>query len=481
MTKMREHLSFYLTNAKTTNVINHLLLIVIWLLLWRVAAYMEYAPHASVWFPPAGLTFAAFILFGSRVYVNIIIACVLSTFWENSIYQYDRDLSEILTSGFTFAFLHTAIYGLGAKYLRRLLAKIDHKNLYRIIIHFLFTVCLTSLTMSIVAILLLYGDAPSLTSFKDTFLAWWIGDMTGALVLTPMFIGVINRINPNIGVLAELGYTPKHQNIALYFFKLLISIVFLTIITALSNYYQSAEIACFVFFLVLPQMWIVHTESAFRATLGLALLSFTSAGVVTLFGIDTYAYIYQFALNVIACSAYFSMGVPALIAYNKSLSEKAQTDFLTKALTREQFYVLAEQTLRHSRRNQENVSLLIFDVDNFKEVNDEYGHTIGDSVLFEVAKLVKNTLRSSDIFGRFGGDEFIILLPNTPAEQAYLVAEQLRQKIGAYQFSTLKLSLSCSFGVAEVDLKQKLQDAFEKADSSLLAAKKKGRNTTHVH
>ena len=175
------------------------------------------------------------------------------------------------------------------------------------------------------------------------------------------------------------------------------------------------------------------------------------------------------------------MGVPALIAYNKSLSEKAQTDFLTKALTREQFYVLAEQTLRHSRRNQENVSLLIFDVDNFKEVNDEYGHTIGDSVLFEVAKLVKNTLRSSDIFGRFGGDEFIILLPNTPAEQAYLVAEQLRQKIGAYQFSTLKLSLSCSFGVAEVDLKQKLQDAFEKADSSLLAAKKKGRNTTHVH
>lgn len=439
---------------------------------------MEYAPHASVWFPPAGLTFAAFVLFGRKVFASVVIACVLSTIWENQIYQYGFSFFETLINGFTFAFLHAGIYGMGAIYLRRLFAKIKQRNLYYIIIHFLVTVCLTSLIMSISGILLLYSDAPSLISFTDSFLAWWIGDMTGALVLTPMFIGIMNRIHPSKKIFAELGYIPKHQSRTLYCVQLLFSVAYLTAVTALSNHYQSAEISCFVFFLALSQMWIVHTGTAFRAIIGLAVLSFYSAGLVTLFGIDTYAYIYQFSLNVTACTTYFSMGVPALIAYNKSLSEKAQTDFLTKTLTREQFYYLAEHSIRHSKRNNEHVSLLIFDVDNFKNVNDEHGHTIGDEVLFEVAKLVKSTLRSSDIFGRFGGDEFIILLPNTPIDNAYQVAEQLRRKITSCLFSSSKLSVSCSFGVAEVSLDKPLQAAFEKADRSLLAAKKKGRNTT---
>ena len=480
MNAIRKRLSFYLVDSKAASIVNHLLLIFIWLLLWRLAVYMEYAPHASIWFPSAGLTLSVFILFGRKVFASIVIACVLSTFWEDAIFQYERTFAEILINGFTFALLHTGIYGLGAKYLRQLLVNIDHKNLYKIIIHFLFTVCITSLLMSLSGIFLLY-DGATLATLQDTLLAWWIGDMTGALVLTPMFIGVINRINPKIGVLTELKYTPSHQSLSSFIIKLLISTLYLIAITALSNYYQSAEIACFVFFLSLPQMWIVHTETAFRATVGLAVLSFSSAGLVAIFGMDTYAYIYQFSVNVTACTTYFSMGVPALVAYNKSLSEKTKIDFLTKALSREQFYYLAEQTIRLSKRNREPVSLLIFDVDNFKDVNDKYGHTVGDEVLFEVARLVKTSLRSSDIFGRFGGDEFIILLPNTSVDNAYQVAEQLRRKIDSFQFSSQQLSLSCSFGVAEINSEDQLQDAFEKADASLLAAKKKGRNATHSH
>jgi len=476
---MLAHIPLYISESKAANVFSHLLLIATWLLLWRLAMLMEYAPHASIWFPPAGLTFSAFLLLGRKVAGSIAIACVLSTFWENSIFQYGRSLPELLGSGIIFAILHTTIYAIGAKYLRSAIVKINTKTLYHVIVRFLIAVAVSSLLMAISGMLLL-TDVWSLGLFRESVLTWWIGDMTGALVLAPMFVGIINRIHPKIGLLSELRYAPKGRQSTLYYCaKLFVSASYLVVVTLLANHYQSAEIACFIFFLALPQMWIVHTETAFRAAIGLAVLSFTSAALIMQFGMDTYAYIYQFSLNVTACSTYFSLGVPALVSYNKSLFEKAHTDFLTKTLSREQFYYLSERRISHNKRNNEGASLLLFDIDNFKKINDTHGHTIGDEVLSQLAKRVQESLRSTDLLGRFGGDEFIVLLPNTSVEKAYQVAEQLRLRINAEPFSAKALSITCSFGITQVVVEQDLHHAFQAADSALLQAKKQGKNTTH--
>lgn len=460
--------------------LKYALLIVAWLLLWRLSIFMEYAEHASIWFPPAGLTFTAFLLFGRKAVGPIVIACVLSTFWENSIYHYNRPFMALMGSGAIFAALHACAYGFAAKYVRQaIVEKISSHNLYYIIVRFLVMVAISSFIMSLGGVFLL-TDIRALNAFKDTFLAWWIGDMTGVLVLAPMFTGVINRLRPSAGLLSELRYPPKEMHGTTQFYiKLAVSTSYLIVVTLLAQYFQSPEIACFVFFLALPQMWIVHTETAFRAAAGLALLSFTSAGLVAFFGVDTYAYIYQFALNIVACSTYFSMAVPALLSHNKSLIEKAHTDYLTKALSREHFYRLAERCIKHTRRNEERITLLMFDIDNFKGVNDTYGHTIGDEVLIELAEVVQKTLRDSDLFGRFGGDEFIILLPNTPLDNAYKVAEQLRLKINSLSFSSISLPISCSFGLAELTEDAGLQQAFDNADAALLSAKKHGRNMSY--
>lgn len=459
-------------------VFKHLLIIIIWLLLWRVSVVMEYAPHASIWFPPAGLTFAAFLLLGWRALATIVTACIISTFWEEAVFQSGRTLLELLKSGLLFAALHTLIYGVSGHLLRGTLKKVNSYNLYQLVMRFFMIVGVSSLTMALSGVYLLYGGA-TLTTFRDTWVAWWIGDMSGILVLAPMFIGLINRFYPQLGLQPVWSYQPvSNENQIGYVSKLLINSALLVAITGLASHFESAEIACFVFFLAIPQMWIVYTESPLRTAASLALFSFLTAALVTLFGMDQHAYIYQFAINVIASSAYFAMAVPALVSDNKVLYKRAHIDFLTKAYTRQHFFHLAEEHAKQAQRYEQETALILFDVDRFKQINDEHGHTLGDKVLETLASLVHSELRSSDIFGRFGGDEFMILLPHTSVHSAFNVAEQLRQLAAREIESTMGISVSCSFGVAAVKPESGVDEAFELADKQLLAAKRAGRNQT---
>ena len=212
--------------------------------------------------------------------------------------------------------------------------------------------------------------------------------------------------------------------------------------------------------------------------ISLAMLSFLLALLVSILGVSEQAYIYQVAINVIACSAYFAMSVPALVADNRELNVEAKTDFLTKAVMRQHFIDLTEQHLKHARRYGHQTSLLLFDVDKFKQINDRFGHLAGDEVLRGLAELVRSKIRSSDIFGRFGGDEFMLLLPQTSIEKAFSVAEIIRQGITELHFSEPDLRVSCSFGIARVDECDGFQKAFDEADRQLLKAKREGRNQT---
>jgi diguanylate cyclase (GGDEF)-like protein len=128
-----------------------------------------------------------------------------------------------------------------------------------------------------------------------------------------------------------------------------------------------------------------------------------------------------------------------------------------------------------SLSEHKDLSLIIFDIDYFKEVNDTYGHQAGDTVLQEIAKLILKNIKTSDVFARWGGEEFVILLPDTTVEGAYQFAQKLRTLIKEYPFEVVD-QITSSFGVGQLNEYENKMTLFEKVDKALYNAKNSGRD-----
>ena len=162
----------------------------------------------------------------------------------------------------------------------------------------------------------------------------------------------------------------------------------------------------------------------------------------------------------------------------------AQVDHLTGALTRRAFVDQAEKEIERARRYGRVGSLVMLDVDHFKRVNDTYGHAVGDLVLQKIASIAGLTLRPSDLFGRLGGEEFALLLPETTGTAAVVAADRLRQKISEHPMKLPDggtMRVTASFGVAELSTPVRSITAWlERADKMLYVAKSSGRNCTEL-
>lgn len=157
------------------------------------------------------------------------------------------------------------------------------------------------------------------------------------------------------------------------------------------------------------------------------------------------------------------------------LKEQATTDGLTGILNRREFDRIMKVEFERAQRYDLPLALVIFDIDHFKSVNDSYGHSAGDAVLVELAKLVASSIRLADVFARWGGEEFILLAPGSDAGSAVSLAEKLRAKIAAHDFS-VPVQVTCSFGVADRIGRDTADDMLEAADRLLYAAKDGNRN-----
>ncbi len=153
----------------------------------------------------------------------------------------------------------------------------------------------------------------------------------------------------------------------------------------------------------------------------------------------------------------------------------ARVDGLTGVLTRAAFEDVMAREIDRARRYGSSLSIILFDLDNFKEINDTYGHLFGDKVLKRVAEAVKINLRAADVVARWGGEEFVILLPETDGSEARAVAEKLRRSIEALGMGT-KVRVTASFGVAELKDGDDSLRLILKADRALYAAKRNGKN-----
>lgn len=156
----------------------------------------------------------------------------------------------------------------------------------------------------------------------------------------------------------------------------------------------------------------------------------------------------------------------------KELSEK---DTLTGIYNRCKFDAELYQWLGQAERYQNNFALIMLDIDNMKTINDLQGHVAGDEVLRELADLVKDELRSSDVFARWGGDEFIILLPYAVLSEAVQMAERICDKIFSHHFNKVE-SVSFSFGTAEYEEGDDHVSIVRRVDGKLYEAKKVGKN-----
>ncbi|MDD2828091.1 MAG: diguanylate cyclase [Sulfuricurvum sp.] len=162
---------------------------------------------------------------------------------------------------------------------------------------------------------------------------------------------------------------------------------------------------------------------------------------------------------------------------NHHLTQLATKDSLTQIHNRHMFTELFAKELSILKRQSTKLSLLMMDLDHFKRVNDTHGHNMGDLVLKQFSELVSSLVRESDLFARWGGEEFVLLLRNSGCEEGYSVGEKIRLYLEAENFDMVG-QITCSIGITEVNSEDTIQSAIERADNALYSAKDAGRNRT---
>jgi diguanylate cyclase (GGDEF)-like protein len=166
-------------------------------------------------------------------------------------------------------------------------------------------------------------------------------------------------------------------------------------------------------------------------------------------------------------------------AYHLAIYELVTRDGLTEIYNKRKYEEEVQREFARAVRHERPLSLVIFDLDEFKLINDTYGHLCGDFVLKQVATVARELLRPEQMLARVGGDEFVILAPETTLEGARTLAQKLRAQVEEldHRYGDVKISITCSFGVA--DLTHDMtgpQDLYRAADRALLASKRSGRN-----
>lgn len=166
----------------------------------------------------------------------------------------------------------------------------------------------------------------------------------------------------------------------------------------------------------------------------------------------------------------------------EKIQRQATTDGLTGLANYKRFYEILERELWRYRRYGGQISLIMVDIDNLKKINDTYGHRAGDKVIKQISRKIKECIRKIDTAARYGGDEFAIILPNTPLEDAKVVAERMVKAVADSPIMWKKdeIDLSISVGLGEYDAQSTAEDITSRSDEALYTAKQAGKNRVKI-
>lgn len=174
-----------------------------------------------------------------------------------------------------------------------------------------------------------------------------------------------------------------------------------------------------------------------------------------------------------------SRDITEKVKIRKKIIELAETDKLTKLYNRVKLDAALEQELYQAKKNATTFGLIMIDIDHFKLINDRFGHMAGDAVLVELAKLFKAMIRSTDLIGRWGGEEFLVILPDTDEFGAMELAEKIRKRVSENHFLEQE-RLTISLGVSVFRDDNNVDSIIYRADQALYQAKKNGKNQVHL-
>lgn len=190
-------------------------------------------------------------------------------------------------------------------------------------------------------------------------------------------------------------------------------------------------------------------------------------------------------INTLIIAIIIFLGMIILILYYSKLQKRlvklSQTDALSHLNNRGYFTYQAQNELQRAKRFNENLSILMIDIDNFKKINDQYGHQMGDKIIQRISKQIQYNIRNIDIAARYGGEEFIVLLPKTSLDEAYKIATRIKD---AFEFNnTLPHSITTlSCGIAILEKKDtEVDDIVKKADKALYRSKNSGKNKITIY
>ncbi len=168
--------------------------------------------------------------------------------------------------------------------------------------------------------------------------------------------------------------------------------------------------------------------------------------------------------------------VDELYSMTQTLEEQASIDVLTGTFNRMKFEEFFNLEFQKAKMQRNKLSIILFDIDKFKSINDTYGHDVGDEILKDIAKIISKNVRSTDTLSRWGGEEFAILLPGTTFDSAKIVANNLKNTIADHKFKSIDGTITASFGVAVCNDEDNQEKLFKRVDKALYKAKNSGRN-----
>ena len=329
-------------------------------------------------------------------------------------------------------------------------------------------------TIAVIGALVVFGLLQS-EQIKQTLMAFWVGDFVALVVLGPLFVALlIKLVRLPAFWIQTLGNVHLDSSTGSFALKLAISTLVVSGAMLTAAAFGTVESAFLIFFMLVPQMWLTHSEAPLRTALSLGAVSFLIVIWLSVLDLSEFVFIYQFAIAIVATTAYFGLSIPLLASDNEKLRARLMFDQLTGVNSRD---LLLFQGAREIARVDRGATscLAVVDLDRFKSINDHHGHLAGDQALVHLADVMRQEIRATDFVARYGGDEFVILYPDTKLEDAAQSLESLRE---AFEKSmpVADERLTISIGLAEARRGETFESWFERADLALLSAKRGGRN-----
>lgn len=228
---------------------------------------------------------------------------------------------------------------------------------------------------------------------------------------------------------------------------------------------------------IIPNRWLNSLISSFLLMLTFSVYCIVRSDLLLDRNTNTFGFASIFIFFAVGSISSYHKGYLKRARYYDTvmLKKLINVDTLTGAYTRAKFNEDINRLIRKARQTGRGFALIIFDIDDFKHINDTYGHLAGDKVLTDIANIVTRNKRAADILTRWGGEEFVLLLPSTKLSSANRIAERLKTLISEYDFGIENI-VTCSFGVTEFRQSDTHVTLFRRADKLLYDAKTAGKN-----